>query len=187
MLALLDHQETTRSRFTVPLLQNFLGGMDEEWFILVHVEIEAKAAPFFPAILEAQKAVHENNVDALTGNLTAIARTLRQIYKTLQRMPERLWPICDEVQHQECVVCMTGFLFEMPTMEVVKERIDRVAISVDTLVNRDRHLFDRERVVFAGFEPYVQATFEQPIAAAHVRGARQVRKEAPHRGAYLVR
>src|SRR5579863_835642 len=25
------------------LLQNFLGGVDEEWFVLVHVEIEAKA------------------------------------------------------------------------------------------------------------------------------------------------
>src|SRR5215510_14297423 len=27
------------------LIQNFLGGIDEEWFILVHVDIERKAAP----------------------------------------------------------------------------------------------------------------------------------------------
>ena len=27
----------------IALLQNFLGGLDEEWFVLVHVDIEAKA------------------------------------------------------------------------------------------------------------------------------------------------
>src|SRR6202451_1728663 len=27
------------------LIQNFLGGIDEEWFILIHVDIERKAAP----------------------------------------------------------------------------------------------------------------------------------------------
>ena len=32
----------------IGLLQNFLGGIDEEWFILVHVEIEAEAAPGLP-------------------------------------------------------------------------------------------------------------------------------------------
>ena len=26
-------------------IQNFVGGIDEEWFILVHVEIERKAVP----------------------------------------------------------------------------------------------------------------------------------------------
>src|SRR5687768_113490 len=29
----------------IVLLQNFLAGVDEEWFILIHVDIEAKAAP----------------------------------------------------------------------------------------------------------------------------------------------
>ena len=27
----------------IVLLQNFLGGLDEEWFVLIHIEIEAKA------------------------------------------------------------------------------------------------------------------------------------------------
>src|ERR1700761_2342456 len=29
----------------IGLVQNFLGGLDEEWFILIHVDIERKAAP----------------------------------------------------------------------------------------------------------------------------------------------
>ncbi len=29
----------------IGLIQNFLGGIDEEWFILIHVDIERKAAP----------------------------------------------------------------------------------------------------------------------------------------------
>src|SRR5690242_11966708 len=32
------------------LIQNFLGGIDEEWFILIHVEIERKAAPAIAAL-----------------------------------------------------------------------------------------------------------------------------------------
>ena len=35
-------------------LNNFLGGLDEEWFRLVHVEIEAKAAPALGSIQPAQ-------------------------------------------------------------------------------------------------------------------------------------
>ena len=29
----------------IGLIQNFFGGIDEEWFILIHVDIERKAAP----------------------------------------------------------------------------------------------------------------------------------------------
>lgn len=32
-------------------VSNFLGGLDEEWFRLVHVEIEAKAASAVDAIM----------------------------------------------------------------------------------------------------------------------------------------
>ena len=35
-------------------LNNFLGGVDEEWFRLVHVEIEAKAGPALASILPGQ-------------------------------------------------------------------------------------------------------------------------------------
>jgi indoleamine 2,3-dioxygenase len=74
------------------LLQNFLGGMDEEWFILVHVDIEAKAGPALAAILCAQLAVKQEDARALESELSIIERCLSQIYKTLLRMPERCDP-----------------------------------------------------------------------------------------------
>src|SRR5919106_2461755 len=41
----------------IALLQNFLGGQDEEWFVIVHVAIEAKAGPALAAVVAAQQAV----------------------------------------------------------------------------------------------------------------------------------
>ena len=35
-------------------LNNFLGGLDEEWFRLVHVEIEARASPALASIWPGQ-------------------------------------------------------------------------------------------------------------------------------------
>jgi indoleamine 2,3-dioxygenase len=41
----------------IGLLQCFLGGQDEEWFILIHIDIEKKAGKALKAIEEAQAAV----------------------------------------------------------------------------------------------------------------------------------
>ncbi|MEW6301282.1 MAG: hypothetical protein AB1671_26705 [Thermodesulfobacteriota bacterium] len=76
----------------IVLLQNFLAGVDEEWFILVHVEIEAKAAPALAAIGPAQAAVAEGREQTVEQALAAIASVLEQIYATLRRMPERCDP-----------------------------------------------------------------------------------------------
>jgi indoleamine 2,3-dioxygenase len=70
------------------LLQNFLGGIDEEWFILVHVEIEARAAPALRAIPRAQDAVAAGDVERLTIELRTIADSLEAMVAVLQRMPE---------------------------------------------------------------------------------------------------
>jgi hypothetical protein len=40
-------------------VQNFLGGMDEEWFRLVHVAIEAAAAPAIAALQPLQQAAQQ--------------------------------------------------------------------------------------------------------------------------------
>lgn len=76
----------------IALLQNFLGGIDEEWFILVHVDIEAKAAPALSAMVQAQQAVLEDRSTDLTQHLTTMATALHQIYTTLLRMPESCDP-----------------------------------------------------------------------------------------------
>ena len=70
------------------LLQHFLGGADEEWFITVHVDIEAKAAPAMHAVLPAQRALAGGDFELLEQRLAMIADALEAMYATLARMPE---------------------------------------------------------------------------------------------------
>ncbi len=72
----------------VAILQNFLGGADEDWFIAIHVEIEAIAAGALRAIGPAQAAVEEGDAVAVENHLDAIAVALESINATLGRMPE---------------------------------------------------------------------------------------------------
>ncbi len=76
----------------IVLLQNFHGGIDEEWFVLVHVDIEARAGGALAAIPDAQRAVQEDRVDRLERALGAIASALEGMYRTLNRMPEHCDP-----------------------------------------------------------------------------------------------
>ncbi len=76
----------------IVLLQEFLGGVDEEWFILVHVEIEAKAAPAIAAIGRVQAGVAANEAEIVEHALGTIAATLRELNATLLRMTERCDP-----------------------------------------------------------------------------------------------
>ena len=76
----------------IALRQNFLGGMDEEWFILVHVDIEAKAAAALAEFAPACDAVRNDEPDRLGGKLTTIAEALERMCGTLDRMPQRCDP-----------------------------------------------------------------------------------------------
>jgi indoleamine 2,3-dioxygenase len=76
----------------IALIQNFLGGSDEEWFILVHVDIEAKAGPALAALMPAQLAVKNEDAKTLEKELTTIEQCLGKIYETLLRMTERCDP-----------------------------------------------------------------------------------------------
>jgi indoleamine 2,3-dioxygenase len=74
--------------WNIALLQNFWGGADEEWFILIHVDIEARAAAAMRSLIPAQRAASEGRADELTAHLTAIGGALQRMYATLARMPE---------------------------------------------------------------------------------------------------
>ena len=76
----------------IGLLQCFLGGQDEEWFILIHIEIEKKAGKALKAIEDAQSAVSENDADQLEAALTNLRSALAAMYEVLGRMPERCDP-----------------------------------------------------------------------------------------------
>ncbi len=74
------------------LLQNFLGGQDEEWFVLIHVAIEALAGPALAAIPAAQKALGEAQPERVRDHLGTIARTIDAMHEILLRMPQRCDP-----------------------------------------------------------------------------------------------
>lgn len=76
----------------IALLQNFLGGQDEEWFVLIHVAIEARVGPALGAIVAAQRAVASNEPDDVTRHLQVIAQTIDELHDILLRMPERCDP-----------------------------------------------------------------------------------------------
>jgi indoleamine 2,3-dioxygenase len=76
----------------IVLLQNFLAGIDEEWFILVHVDIEATMAPAIAALGPAQAAASEDHDQELEQLLTTIDSALECAYATLLRMTERCDP-----------------------------------------------------------------------------------------------
>jgi indoleamine 2,3-dioxygenase len=76
----------------IALIQNFLGGIDEEWFILVHVAIESKANPALDGCVEAIIAVEKEDHQSLLQSLQKIRASLTDMCNTLDRMPERCDP-----------------------------------------------------------------------------------------------
>jgi indoleamine 2,3-dioxygenase len=76
----------------IVLRQNFLAGEDEEWFILIHVDIEQRAAPAITSLHRAIDAADAGDVESLKEHLRAIGDALDGMYATMLRMPERCDP-----------------------------------------------------------------------------------------------
>jgi indoleamine 2,3-dioxygenase len=76
----------------IALAQNFLAGIDEEWFVIVHVDIEAKAANALSAIAKGRKAVVAQDAPALVVALKEMATSLESMYAALCRMVEHCDP-----------------------------------------------------------------------------------------------
>jgi indoleamine 2,3-dioxygenase len=76
----------------IVLLQNFLAGLDEEWFILIHVDTEAKAARAIRQIPTAIRAAETGDLPTLTDALSEVAAALEAMYAVLARMPEACDP-----------------------------------------------------------------------------------------------
>jgi len=75
------------------LNQNFLGGVDEEWFVTIHIDIEAKAGPALASLvrghnfinMESEKIVDEKTI---TKYLEDAAVHMKGMHDTLIRTPE---------------------------------------------------------------------------------------------------
>ncbi len=76
----------------IALIQNFLGGMDEEWFILIHVEIERKAAPALAVLNACLDAAESGDAALLQSLLHQVEASLQAMCATLRRMTERCDP-----------------------------------------------------------------------------------------------
>ena len=78
----------------ISLVQNFCSykqaKRDEDWFILVHVEIEAKAAKGIEVIANLKK--YQQDVDCMKDGLQKMLESLVQMSIALKRMPEQCSP-----------------------------------------------------------------------------------------------
>ncbi|MBK66625.1 MAG: indoleamine 2,3-dioxygenase [Rickettsiales bacterium] len=72
----------------VYVIQNFLDGVDENWFILVHVEIEAKAGKALGAIPELLESLKQEDEATIEKQLETILNSWKQVNPVFDRMPE---------------------------------------------------------------------------------------------------
>jgi indoleamine 2,3-dioxygenase len=72
----------------IGLIQNFLAGIDEEWFILIHVDIERHAAPGLAALHPCLDAAESGDAEQLESLLAQVESAINKMYVTLKRMPE---------------------------------------------------------------------------------------------------
>jgi indoleamine 2,3-dioxygenase len=76
----------------IVLLQNFLGGLDEEWFVVVHIQIEHQAGPGLDGLLRAINAASIGKDDEVLSGLETLASAQTAMRDTLLRMKERCDP-----------------------------------------------------------------------------------------------
>ncbi len=74
------------------MMQNFLGGMDEEWFVTIHVHIEAVAGRALALLIPGQEAVSRGEIEEVIRCLDTVAATLHEMRSILERMTERCDP-----------------------------------------------------------------------------------------------
>jgi indoleamine 2,3-dioxygenase len=74
------------------LIQNFLGGESEEWFVVIHVAIEYAAGSLIRACWLMGDALTAKNEALVSRYLQDIATSLEQINAVMRRMPEHCDP-----------------------------------------------------------------------------------------------
>lgn len=76
----------------IVLLQNFLGGLDEEWFVVIHVQIERQAGPGLAGLIRAMSGAAGDKPDEVLAGLQSLATAQTAMRDTLLRMKERCDP-----------------------------------------------------------------------------------------------
>ena len=70
-------------------IQNFVADDCENWFIAIHVAIEHLAGEGLVACIEAQQAIHQEDITQTIRCLYTLAHSLEKMIGVLKRMPER--------------------------------------------------------------------------------------------------
>ncbi|MGB2176920.1 MAG: indoleamine 2,3-dioxygenase [Hyphomonas sp.] len=78
----------------VRVIQHFDGGMDEAWFILVHVAIEARAGEMLDEALSLIAAAEAGDAEAAARSLSVMSAVWDDVNAIFDRMPERCDPYC---------------------------------------------------------------------------------------------
>lgn len=73
-------------------LLTYTGSIDEQWFYLVSVAIEAKGGSTIPLMLEAIQAARDGDKETVTQNLRTLAEVLDELGTLLLRMNENCDP-----------------------------------------------------------------------------------------------
>lgn len=76
----------------IEMIQPFLGGQDEAWFVLIHVAIEATAGKILAEFPNVIKAAVEHDAATLERGLLNIVDGWSEINAIFDRMPERCDP-----------------------------------------------------------------------------------------------
>lgn len=76
----------------IHVIQNFYNGQDENWFIIIHIEIEAKAGRALAAIPGVLNGVEQNNVSAVKEHLSEVLAAWDQINPVFDKMVDRCDP-----------------------------------------------------------------------------------------------
>src|SRR6187399_3509379 len=76
----------------IRMVQNFLGGADENWFVMVHVAIEAEAGVLLDNATRLIAAARKGDAQACEDLLVEMDLAWERIYAVFKRMPERCDP-----------------------------------------------------------------------------------------------
>ena len=76
----------------VGLLNNFLGGVDEDWFVTIHVCIEDASRDAIQSANAISKLNEMNSIKDFSDNLKKIISSLRKVNSIFSRMPEKCDP-----------------------------------------------------------------------------------------------
>lgn len=78
----------------IKLIQNFTCDYkrDEDWFVLVHVDIEARASKGIKSIMESVEPLTHRNQEGVRKCLETLCESIKDMNSTLDRMPEECSP-----------------------------------------------------------------------------------------------